>query len=116
MTSASNILIALLVERAEVPVSSTLSTLLSFISLLFVVILLSALPQTNQLRTRVLLIPRGNRYLGILPGESYIGIHVLADLSMIVYVKPWIFIENPNPCTIAIVPGSVAIAYRTSHR
>jgi hypothetical protein len=31
-------------------------------------------------------------------------------------VKPWIFIENPNPCTIAIVPGSVAIAYRTSHR
>jgi hypothetical protein len=32
------------------------------------------------------------------------------------YVKPQIFIENPNPCTIAIVPGSVAIAYRTSHR
>jgi hypothetical protein len=31
-------------------------------------------------------------------------------------VKPWIFIENPNPCTIAIVSGSVAIAYRTSHR
>jgi hypothetical protein len=31
-------------------------------------------------------------------------------------VKPQIFIENPNPCTIAIVPGSVAIAYRTSHR
>jgi hypothetical protein len=31
-------------------------------------------------------------------------------------VKPRIFIENPNPCTIAIVPGSVAIAYRTSHR
>jgi hypothetical protein len=30
--------------------------------------------------------------------------------------KPRIFIENPNPCTIAIVPGSVAIAYRTSHR
>jgi hypothetical protein len=30
-------------------------------------------------------------------------------------VKPRIFIENPNPCTIAIVPGSVAIAYRTSH-
>jgi hypothetical protein len=28
--------------------------------------------------------------------------------------KPQIFIENPNPCTIAIVPGSVAIAYRTS--
>jgi hypothetical protein len=25
-------------------------------------------------------------------------------------VKPRIFIENPNPCTIAIVPGSVAIA------
>jgi hypothetical protein len=32
------------------------------------------------------------------------------------FVKPRIFIENPNPCTIAIVPGSVAIAYRTSHR
>jgi hypothetical protein len=31
-------------------------------------------------------------------------------------VKPRIFIENPNPCTIVIVPGSVAIAYRTSHR
>jgi hypothetical protein len=31
-------------------------------------------------------------------------------------VKPRIFMENPNPCTIAIVPGSVAIAYRTSHR
>jgi hypothetical protein len=31
-------------------------------------------------------------------------------------VKPRIFIENPNPCTITIVPGSVAIAYRTSHR
>jgi hypothetical protein len=31
-------------------------------------------------------------------------------------VKPRIFIENPNPCTIAIVPGSVAIEYRTSHR
>jgi hypothetical protein len=31
-------------------------------------------------------------------------------------VKPRIFIENLNPCTIAIVPGSVAIAYRTSHR
>jgi hypothetical protein len=31
-------------------------------------------------------------------------------------VKPQIFIENPNPCTIAIVPGSVAIAYRMSHR
>jgi hypothetical protein len=31
-------------------------------------------------------------------------------------VKPWIFIENPNPCTIAIVPESVAIAYRMSHR
>jgi hypothetical protein len=30
-------------------------------------------------------------------------------------VKPQIFIENPNPYTIAIVPGSVAIAYRTSH-
>jgi hypothetical protein len=28
--------------------------------------------------------------------------------------KPQIFIEKPNPCTIAIVPGSVAIAYRTS--
>jgi hypothetical protein len=37
---------------------------------------------------------------------------LLAKLS----VKPRIFIENPNPCTIAIVPGSVAIAYRTSHR
>jgi hypothetical protein len=33
-----------------------------------------------------------------------------------VAVKPQIFIENLNPCTIAIVPGSVAIAYRTSHR
>jgi hypothetical protein len=31
-------------------------------------------------------------------------------------VKPRIFIENPNPCTIAIVPGSVATTYRTSHR
>jgi hypothetical protein len=31
-------------------------------------------------------------------------------------VKPRIFVENPNLCTIAIVPGSVAIAYRTSHR
>jgi hypothetical protein len=31
-------------------------------------------------------------------------------------VKTRIFMENPNPCTIAIVPGSVAIAYRTSHR
>jgi hypothetical protein len=31
-------------------------------------------------------------------------------------VKPRIFKENPNHCTIMIVPGSVAIAYRTSHR
>jgi hypothetical protein len=31
-------------------------------------------------------------------------------------VKPYIFIENPNHCTIAIVSGSVAITYRTSHR
>jgi hypothetical protein len=31
-------------------------------------------------------------------------------------VKPRIFIENPNPCTLVIVSGSVAIAYRTSHR
>jgi hypothetical protein len=31
-------------------------------------------------------------------------------------VKPQVFIETPNHCTIAIVPGSVAIAYRTSHR
>jgi hypothetical protein len=31
-------------------------------------------------------------------------------------VKPRIFKENPNPYTIVIVPGSVAIAYRTSHR
>jgi hypothetical protein len=31
-------------------------------------------------------------------------------------VKPRIFMENLNPYTIAIVPGSVAIAYRTSHR
>jgi hypothetical protein len=38
------------------------------------------------------------------------------DTWMIDIVKPRIFIENPNPCTIAIVPGSVAIAYRTSHR
>jgi hypothetical protein len=35
---------------------------------------------------------------------------------VVFYVKPQIFIENPHPCTIAIVPGSVAIAYRTSHR
>jgi hypothetical protein len=38
----------------------------------------------NQLRTRVLLVPRGNRYLGILLGESYIDIRVLADVSVIV--------------------------------
>jgi hypothetical protein len=31
-------------------------------------------------------------------------------------VKPRIFLENPDPCTIAIVPGSMAIVYRTSHR
>jgi hypothetical protein len=31
-------------------------------------------------------------------------------------VNPQISIENLNPCTFAIVPGSVAIAYRTSHR
>jgi hypothetical protein len=33
-----------------------------------------------------------------------------------IFVKPRIFIENPNPCTFTVVPGSVAIAYRTSHR
>jgi hypothetical protein len=31
-----------------------------------------------------LLISCGNRYLGILPGESYNSIRVLADLSVIV--------------------------------
>jgi hypothetical protein len=38
------------------------------------------------------------------------------DRVTIAGVKPRIFMENPNPCTIAIIPGSVAIAYRTSHR
>jgi hypothetical protein len=42
--------------------------------------------------------------------------HERADQVIPVIVKPQIFIENPNPCTIAIVPGSVAIAYRTSHK
>jgi hypothetical protein len=40
----------------------------------------------------------------------------LEQVESRVHVKPQIFIENPNPCTIAIVPGSVAITYRTSHR
>jgi hypothetical protein len=38
------------------------------------------------------------------------------DVSRSRLVKPRTFIENPNPCTIATVPESVAIAYRTSHR
>jgi hypothetical protein len=42
------------------------------------------------------------------------GVHIIKPYD--VFVKPRIFIENPNPYTIAIVPGSVAIAYRTSHR
>jgi hypothetical protein len=44
--------------------------------------------------------------------------HTVRECSQLkrVFVEPRIFIENPNPCTIAIVPGSVAIAYRTSHR
>jgi hypothetical protein len=41
---------------------------------------------------------------------------LVAGIAAVIVVKPRIFIENPNPCTIAIVPGSVAIAYRTSHR
>jgi len=34
--------------------------------------------------TSTLRIPRGNRYLGILPGENYIGIHALVDFSVCV--------------------------------
>jgi hypothetical protein len=40
----------------------------------------------------------------------------LCQVLQELHVKPRIFIENPNPCNIAIVPGSVAITYRTSHR
>jgi hypothetical protein len=33
------------------------------------------------------------------------------------FVKPQIFgKENSNPCTLAIVPGSVAIVYRTHYK
>jgi hypothetical protein len=54
-------------------------------------------------------------------GNKY-GFVIVDDYSQYTWVffmkdvKPQIFIENLNPCTIAIVPGSVAIAYRTSHR
>jgi hypothetical protein len=44
------------------------------------------------------------------------GMNPFGERSSTHSVKSRIFIENPNPCTIAIVPGSVAIAYRTSHR
>jgi isopenicillin N synthase-like dioxygenase len=48
-------------------------------------------------------------------GENMIY-HASFPVTLVAGVKPRIFIENPNPCTIAIVPGSVAITYRTSHR
>jgi hypothetical protein len=71
----------------------------------------------------------GSHVLGFLPppvdesvvrrgcsrGEESCSLY-LTDPFAIIDVKPRIFMENPNPCTIAIVPGSVAIAYRTSHR
>jgi hypothetical protein len=33
-------------------------------------------------------VPRGNRYSRILPGESYIGIHALADLFLFAFKIP----------------------------
>jgi hypothetical protein len=61
--------------------------------------------------------------LTLLPGATCPRVRVCVfSLSLSLYVcatvvvKPRIFIENPNPCTIAIVPGSVAIAYSTSQR
>jgi hypothetical protein len=48
--------------------------------------------------------------------DAHPYVEELWELGAGVPVKPRIFVENPNPCTIAIVPGSVAIAYRTSHR
>jgi hypothetical protein len=42
-------------------------------------------PGLNKFRFSTLLVPRGNRYLGILPGESYSSICALADLFVIIY-------------------------------
>jgi hypothetical protein len=41
-------------------------------------------------------VPRGNRYLGILPGKSYIGIRVLADLFLCALKYPTSFL-TPLP-------------------
>jgi hypothetical protein len=49
--------------------------------------------------------------------ENVVKLESLLDDAMAQIVKrPWIFgEENPSPCTFAIVPGSVAIAYRSHH-
>jgi hypothetical protein len=54
----------------------------------------------------------GNKYDFVIVDDysRYTWVFFMKDL------KPQIFIENLNPCTIAIVPGSEAIAYRMSHR
>jgi hypothetical protein len=48
-------------------------------------------------------VPCGNRYLGILPGESYIGICVLADLFLFAFkipntAKAIIYIDDAKIC------------------
>jgi hypothetical protein len=65
------------------------------------------------------LIPVYNFYKGCMGFFSTIFAQIACQVCCFLGaydVKPRIFIENPNPCTIAIVPRSVAIAYRTSHR
>jgi hypothetical protein len=50
----------------------------------FLSILHRHIPRADYFRFITLLVPCGNRYLGILLGESYNSIRALADLSVIV--------------------------------
>jgi hypothetical protein len=42
-------------------------------------------------------VSRGNRYSGILPSESYIGIRALADLYLFVFKIPNNYLKGSSP-------------------
>jgi hypothetical protein len=49
--------------------------------------------------------------------RPFLGIHATVKYGSGTTCKtPGFSKENPNPCTIAIVPGSVAITYKISHK
>ena len=52
-------------------------------------------------------VPHGNRYLGILPGESYSGIHALADLSICVNKYQQAFWHHCRGTVVVLEPNEV---------